>query len=411
MKMLPTKEPTAHTSIMTHNATYATHYKPVNQKVELIQLGHKEKELKKVDQLSDLIRSIIKDEISEEDKVQSSWAKLGIPGLDHVVNKQKRTVNRCFWGLFVLACLSICIYQIYTRIDLFLRYPVAAKIEVAQNKSMKFPQITICPAETGDLVELKKRYLAASPEPNREVDSVELAELVDFENRTAQDIWELSKIPSYHLTMQETDGRDETYAVDISDKSTINGVCKVLKIMDEMRYFGTSTELKIIANTSETQLGTHAFWVTLEMDGDQPNFKSKLPVPYGHHMGISIKLKQVMLLPFMKRCRLRICKTAKEAHDTASKIQELHYNMNLSMCNCMPKCYNDVYTASREIFKVKQKQTTFIFYYSTNQIETVRQKLEYQLFSLLCDIGGNLGLYLGLSIISLFEICESLHQI
>eukprot|EP00057_Strongylocentrotus_purpuratus_P022538 XP_011677012.1 PREDICTED: acid-sensing ion channel 3-like [Strongylocentrotus purpuratus] len=95
-------------------------------------------------------------------------------------------------------------------------------------------------------------------------------------------------------------------------------------------------------------------------------------------------------------------------------------------CHCPVPCFNRQYKPSVSTltspslhwstYAADQLQVTpehfrdnicsLVIFMKELSIETISQQIKYPFFSLLCDIGGSLGLWLGGSILTLFEVVD-----
>lgn len=82
---------------------------------------------------------------------------------------------------------------------------------------------------------------------------------------------------------------------------------------------------------------------------------------------------------------------------------------NPGSCNCLKPCNELLYTTKFDMRYVPNNtnsRSVVKIYYEDMTYERIEENLSYGIVSLLCDIGGNLGLFLGACVISIFEIVE-----
>lgn len=98
-------------------------------------------------------------------------------------------------------------------------------------------------------------------------------------------------------------------------------------------------------------------------------------------------------------------------HTLADDIISQMYNGTLPPCRCIPPCKrnyfeNVVDTTYSEGFDSKNQSRVTIFYEDFTR-ELVIEELAYGFVPLLCDIGGSLGFFLGISVLTLIHFLET----
>uniref|UniRef100_T1JFE6 Uncharacterized protein n=1 Tax=Strigamia maritima TaxID=126957 RepID=T1JFE6_STRMM len=76
-------------------------------------------------------------------------------------------------------------------------------------------------------------------------------------------------------------------------------------------------------------------------------------------------------------------------------------------CACPSKCEEIMYTDHLKMIEWTNKYPSVCIYFDDDIIETIEEFYSYTFIPFICDVGGNLGLFLGLCIPTMFEIIES----
>src|SRR6218665_3904575 len=73
---------------------------------------------------------------------------VSIVGLSYLVkpssNKVGSIIRKIMWTLLLLFGTGFMVFQIYDRASYYLTYPTIVKYQVAYNRSLRFPTVTIC---------------------------------------------------------------------------------------------------------------------------------------------------------------------------------------------------------------------------------------------------------------------------
>uniref|UniRef100_T1IL99 Uncharacterized protein n=1 Tax=Strigamia maritima TaxID=126957 RepID=T1IL99_STRMM len=112
-------------------------------------------------------------------------------------------------------------------------------------------------------------------------------------------------------------------------------------------------------------------------------------------------------LPLTSLPEIPLCADENDALVAYNQLLHLTASFNyLKRCNCPKICDEIIYT--KHLKKVYYSNYPgFNIYFDDNAIEEIEEYYSYNLVSLMCDFGGNLGLFLGLSILALFQLGES----
>ena len=119
------------------------------------------------------------------------------------------------------------------------------------------------------------------------------------------------------------------------------------------------------------------------------HFNCQIPfLNFGHHLRKYFQLG-------LKECDQKVIKKALHLF--------LHRNEN-SSCSQVPVCRKTKLKISIQAMKLDSDVSTFVVHYKDPEIEHQYTSISYDVLSLIGEIGGVLGLTLGLSIFSLLQV-------
>ncbi|KAK9887937.1 hypothetical protein WA026_000237 [Henosepilachna vigintioctopunctata] len=114
-------------------------------------------------------------------------------------------------------------------------------------------------------------------------------------------------------------------------------------------------------------------------------------------------------LPWLKGDKIYPrCNNSEVIDDITSTINNKRTEY-ISTCNCPVSCH--LYFYCQKIVKRKpydvRKRSLLSLYYDSSIVTVVQEAVSYNWYSLIADLGGSLGLFLGLSVIGFIEIIEA----
>ncbi|ESN94067.1 hypothetical protein HELRODRAFT_180234 [Helobdella robusta] len=374
-----------------------------------------------------------------EANLLKSLDEISIIGVKHTMDTNRSLMNRTMWALLVFAAFCLAIYQIKERISHYLAYPTLTELDIVQSVSMPFPQVTIC----------NNNYIKMSA-----------AEKLDnfqkiIETSTEKCFW--SKKPCSKETISTT-FTNEGQCIVINPRKSLNfgntaGVSMGLHLFlfaNQSDYFvpnGYSVGFKVLVHepNEPARMSELGFMVSL---GDEVNIPiyvneiGRLKFPHGtctdqpnYH---PIKCERTCATrEIVKKCNCRpiyleeignetICDYYKETICAEVVMNEYNSNKPDISCPCPPLCNEITYQTSVSGSKLSEQFITAIsklmkevpkiwtandlvflkIYFSSMQYTRVENVAEYSVMSLLCDLGGALGLLLGSTFLTVFEIFE-----
>ena len=58
--------------------------------------------------------------------------------------RRKEQIARGIWIFVVLSCVTGCLGQVFTFLEIFWRYPTIIDIETEKTDELQFPAVTVC---------------------------------------------------------------------------------------------------------------------------------------------------------------------------------------------------------------------------------------------------------------------------
>lgn len=103
-----------------------------------------------------------------------------------------------------------------------------------------------------------------------------------------------------------------------------------------------------------------------------------------------------------------LCKTSQQFKQTYEAFDQIMASFKKKECPCPPKC-RDITSSIHFINTVQPLQVpnyTIVRYFPENEVLEEQEYWGYTSGAFICDLGGALGLFLGISILTLAEMLE-----
>uniref|UniRef100_T1ITG9 Uncharacterized protein n=1 Tax=Strigamia maritima TaxID=126957 RepID=T1ITG9_STRMM len=113
-------------------------------------------------------------------------------------------------------------------------------------------------------------------------------------------------------------------------------------------------------------------------------------------------------LPMTSYVDVPLCANGRDANVVYNQLLNLAVSFDYEkQCICPKICDEILYT---DHFKMIEEyhESWLLIYFDNNVIEEIEEYYSYLFISFICDFGGNLGLFLGLSIPAIFQLGESI---
>uniref|UniRef100_T1J5J9 Uncharacterized protein n=1 Tax=Strigamia maritima TaxID=126957 RepID=T1J5J9_STRMM len=362
---------------------------------------------------------------------------LGLTRLfDHSYSPFYKTV----WFSIVALCFSGCTYQIALRVGAYLQGSITLEIHLKQQTFFMFPTITLCNVNILDIVD---NILSTKNTQNHP----------SFTN--TEQLWsQYSGIKREDLFIEtmcflEDCSKPITDLMDIDYVNTVYGRCVILRLKNETEYRGPYTYYEIIWNSSnsvEPILGNeyifflhddtfkHRHDGILKAENALYNYNSNFRIyakelknlnskrnPCGTAEEVNVCLNDCIDKQILKQitCRIPItinktqedCTNFGSILDNYKKLYHLFFNITryFEECNCKRKCNETKYTLHKDDERLSDNGNTRLnLLYADDTHETVTEREIFTSSALFSEIGGTIGLYLGISIIALVDFFESI---
>ncbi|XP_071492195.1 acid-sensing ion channel 1C-like [Diadema antillarum] len=358
---------------------------------------------------------------------------IGVAGVKYALNVGENRMRRLFWILLILSGVGLTSYQIVDRIKYYASYPKSVDVAFNYTKEVPFPAVAICNYNQykydriagtpyGDLVS----HFSFDPssinytlyEPS--LTGVNMTELLFDLSPDIEDTF-------YQITF----GTTILSPANFTKKLTNFGVCFAFNT-------GEDGSPPITVKASASQFHCPLCFAKV----------SNLPAPHGEcqdkeldfydRYGLQECQLECMTKYIVSQCDCRAAFMPGNA-SVCDPIEYFRcgapayagYLESLGDCDCPVPCFSRSYVATTSftsfpslfwantltytLFAGQNLTSSYftdnmiyliIYFKAPLSIEQISQQKAYTFFSLLCDIGGSLGLWLGGSILTIFEFFD-----
>ncbi|XP_065941363.1 acid-sensing ion channel 4-A-like [Magallana gigas] len=329
----------------------------------------------------------------DNDNIQVLWSdyrdNTTMHGLKNMNLKQRHRLRCCIWAAALIVMGSCLIYTSYKQVKNYLSYPTIINTQVQTKTSVKFPAITFCSASP-----LKNETLPKIPD----LEYFFLYQSALVGNAEPRNL----SYSEYHVPINASwviihDQNDEP---DVIDKGFfVSPGFSTFASIQKMEYRYLPSPYKIYGNQ---------FCV----DTKSPDYRN--PLQYYDVYSKTACMRECKQDHVFQLCG---CRTPydKERFDQNGSAQE--------QCICPTECEYDEYQAglSTGYFPAKNYQTvlnemgitdireTYLelaIYFESLDVLNVEQKPEYSFEDIIGLLGGQMGLFLGASLLTLTELIE-----
>uniref|UniRef100_T1JD34 Uncharacterized protein n=1 Tax=Strigamia maritima TaxID=126957 RepID=T1JD34_STRMM len=340
---------------------------------------------------------------------------------------------RMLWFLIVFACFLTCSYQITDRICFYFSYPLAVDIHIDYMQSLQLPPIVFCSPENDYLIELF--------EDQGKYD--ELVCMIPLIKMWDEDELDYNKVWNYDNTSNILDkilfDKDKIVLGPISMplSNSIFGQCTGIIINETLR--GKKLRFKLSMSFLPGKLCSSR--VSIGSVNYKTDFSLLMAVLSGYHYDLKLGFKSydfgstqkrpcVTYAEFQKcykrciikqlfetaRCRLPffdpniklpVCNTSNNEEGKYSyfrALQTILVPKVYTKCNCLQTCSDLTYYLTYYNVHQITSNETIIQVSVDNLGVSLTQRIVYDRIKLLTDLGGNLSLFMGLSLLSIAEI-------
>uniref|UniRef100_T1IZL2 Uncharacterized protein n=1 Tax=Strigamia maritima TaxID=126957 RepID=T1IZL2_STRMM len=369
---------------------------------------------------------------------------------------KKRFVRNFLWFLVISFSAISCSHQTYDRLTFFLSRPIETRVKLIRNSSVKFPSITLCPYEYNYIPLVNLTKLKAKERKMKNFCKVR-ATLLDGTlnistlwdlmslNGTLITAFEFSKSKDSRLATGEKKSNDSPLFSVKTDIETTYGTCNTYSYENIVPFQKDDFKIMFTFHTYKPYCKRILTWFMIHNDDDIVTYKAareskelylRSRAVYGlfaqrilNQTGKPCDTNRVVNecekncfekhLKNISRCRLPmtslnevpLCANEKDAFDTNNQLLYFYLAFNyLEKCNCPKICDDILHTEHLKMIQISDSSnpdTTLSVYFDDNLIEEIEEHYSYRFISFVCNVGGNFGLFLGLSILTAFQIGES----
>ncbi|GAB6028456.1 hypothetical protein CHUAL_002616 [Chamberlinius hualienensis] len=371
-----------------------------------------------------------------------------------LIDKDYPLGAKIIWLIIVILCLVLTLIQVANTISLYLAEPITVTVQIIRNDSLKLPKVTICGkakfAEkktkiwANELAKKKKHVL-----PTTITFDETLNYLID--EYGVEEVWKntsynvpemLQKCNIYHKASCSEFGK-------WTPVFTFYGLCYSYRLDTKILSAGPYQALYITLKPDDEidvekqgwKILVHQWNVNpdllIQTEGFtlNPNTRADVVMDYHQFESLSTSSKPCngsanysitsceascvygllvkkfgCRLPYMDHFNAPLCRNSSiynAIYEQQDRILEDGMDSLSHICKCPRPCQENVYKMKLDLRLWPGDQRTILkVYFDDLNYERVEEHLAYGIVQLLSDIGGNLGLFLGVCVVSIFEVGE-----
>uniref|UniRef100_UPI003F8D8F44 proton dissociation permeative sodium channel (PDPNaC1) n=1 Tax=Scolopendra mutilans TaxID=2836329 RepID=UPI003F8D8F44 len=366
-----------------------------------------------------------------------------------ISNEERSLPFQLIWsGIIIISCIGM-FWNVVENIKLYFYSSPSVKFEYIKNDSLYFPAITICPF----LLNWNPFFtesISFFPEMN---DIFEIIETNEYDmlylwNKT-DEYFQYDDSYVYQDALIEEDEFDRSSIIPNTEIMSVSGKCHMYSL-EEPVYIGNAIPnilivynhskiykdkwIKVLIHSIEDKLTSHFFAINVGVDSllqqmTEVNFQviqkinlnlSNNPCLFPEEVDKCFKkcLDNFMFkdLSRIHKCRLPFMDYPPDIPycnytnfpQMYTRFNKILKGFNKTNCLCPRKCRETRYEIQYQFNIGGFNNQTFIKITSRNSITLETEYWSYNFYSLLSDIGGSLGLFLGASILSMCEIMQKI---
>jgi len=340
-----------------------------------------------------------------------------IHGIPNILRTKKKSFKFMWLFLFV-TCFLISIYMVYSAISSYLKYEVVTKIEIIHKIPLQFPAVTFI-NEKNPKANIKLKNLIISCVFNHKSCKENDFEIVQDKLGYAL----------YRFKSRKIFNVGKTFGLQLVLLNNIINDYDVTNILDSFSFtiHDEKTDPGYITGESSQQIST-SLGELIDISIKKEHI-SKLTLPYNnciknvssldsHDSKIyKYMLQNTKYLYSQKNCfnyciGKEIYKQANISNKIDHWINVYYDNLNISTnLEKLSKNYFNIINSDINDLCKNDRVTIITIYYSDFSYKSIIEIPKMDFIDLIANIGGNLGLFIGVSFLSFAEIIELILEI
>jgi hypothetical protein len=360
-------------------------------------------------------------------------------GVPHLF-RSKRMFNRIFWLCFLVMSTIVSVYYVYAEIMEYFKYEVVTTAKYEYNQPAQFPTVTFCARNLGfhsNLSQLVSRDIRFGYDYSIGVEPANHFE--SFSNQDHGTCFRFNSgknLTGHSIPIKNTTigGRDDSLLLRVNSIYTLIVWIHDRRSPPKIQNRNNHDSPVFVTNSTKTYL-------VIDKTVDE-----KLPEPYNrclkdvtsfqgnmtiiHYIlnnGESYSQVKCLELCFdLKYIEKNPCNCVNSNlgnvwHDCFNQKEkktrtsctyiyksQFYTNTLTEVCAqyCPLECDSTFYSVSVSGYATNDNYTTIQVYYRSLKYTYMTQQAKMHVFDIISNIGGTLGLFVGLSFVSLFEMAE-----
>ncbi|CAG0900006.1 unnamed protein product [Darwinula stevensoni] len=376
--------------------------------------------------------------------------EIDVSGLHVVIDRGHHVSRRVIWSLVLIVCFALMLAQCLDRLFTYKSGPIAVRLQLVRNESLTFPAISICNKiegpirrkASGEAVDSGIRVFEIPWINNRNRD-------LDYKNRRRKVL--ATRNLQHHKHYQQRRGTTCQNAGKFAEVYTVTGRCFTFQGNDITLpgvYNGLYLSLlhaerdakpdQVDGNKSTV---VEVWEVVIHDWQEVPTVialsqRQEILKNLDLRFGVSLRNYRVLsrgsnpcemdpsyLLSncqracyekeLIARVGCRMCNGGKEFRNASLTSIRMVDGRDTTIpawipdqCDCPTPCNQDIYSFSIDSRIRTDNVSVSRLYYMDMNYEEIQEEYSYEVFALLCDLGGTLGLLLGASVLTMIQILE-----
>ena len=340
-----------------------------------------------------------------QDLVANNTSAMTIHGLSSLIRANNYFV-KIIHLIFFLLSISFCLFQIYITFADYWKFHVITQIEEIDLTNETFPAIFICKKRSEELGELEyssSRYCTDEKE---------------YITRRIKDVRINIKNKRYRcLTVNSKIEKNETL---IDSKRCLKFRLKTKSEEDQPLIFVANNRVKYFEDRQKyVDLDSgYQYYVsmkkTVEHKLSRPSFKCSGKTHYRLANCLSNCIEEVVKSDY--NCSITMFsrwEIREDCRDLKNRSRIVNFALNDCRANCLPECNTDNYdlSYSKTYDGTNNNRIRFSVFFEKDSYTRNTQLLKTNLNNLMSNVGGLLGLCLGMSFLSFVEIIQFIMEI